>query len=45
MFESEGEESERASRRECRMKREVRMVTSSGHSNICSMERERSRLQ
>jgi len=45
MFESEGEESETASGRECGMKGGIRMVESEGNSDICSTERERSRLQ
>jgi len=34
MFESKGEKSERASRWECEMKKEVRVVESWEHSNI-----------
>jgi len=44
MFESKGEV-EKASKWECGIKREVRMVESSGDSNGCSVERGRLRLQ
>ena len=39
IFESEGEESERASRWERGMSRELRMAESSGHLNLCFMKR------